>query len=105
MSDGPNFEKVFQGMKVFHAGDPNDVKIIIRYLRFYKDTDSFELYAKHYLPMLTKEQAKEFKDHEEPVVAEPVVSEAVETVTETVATVLPKKKGRPAKTVSINSAK
>jgi len=87
--DGPNFEKVFQGMSVFHGKDPNDVKVIKQYLRFYQDTESFTLYANHYLPMLSDKDRAEFEK----------VAEPVEVVTETVVLSVPtpKKKGRSSK--------
>jgi len=101
MADGPNFEKVFQGMSVFNGNDPNDVRVIKQYLRFYQDTDSFALYAKHYLPMLSVNDRAEFEKvaPAEPVDV-PVVEEPVETEKELTETVVlsvptPKKRGRP----------
>lgn len=58
--DGPNYEKVFRDMKVFHGGNQEDVKHIVRYLRFFQGTEEFSLYAKHYVPMLPAEFKKEF---------------------------------------------
>jgi hypothetical protein len=87
--DGPNYEAVFQKMQALHGGNPEDVKIIVRYLRFYQGQDGFEMYAKHYLPMLSPEVAAEFLEKKEDV------SEKI--VTETVSIPVPKKKGRPSK--------
>ena len=79
MADGPNFEKVFQDMSVFNGNDPNDVRVIKQYLRFYKDTESFALYAKHYLPMLSVKDRAEF---EEDAAEVPVKEKIDTTVTE-----------------------
>ena len=102
MADGPNFEAVFQGMKCLHGGNENDVKIIIQYLRFYKDTDQFELYANHYLPMLSEEAAAEFAPKKAKTAVVEVTASPEEpkvTETTTVSISAPKKKGRPAKSV------
>lgn len=98
--DGPNYERVFQEMKVFHGGDPNDVKVIKQYLRFYQDTEQFDLYAKHYLPMLSEEDRAEFEPNKSPETPAEVNVEVVdETVTGTVVLSVPtpKKRGRPSK--------
>lgn len=106
MPDGPNYEKVFTDMKVFHGGNAEDVKHIVRYLHFFKGTDAFELYAKHYLPMLAPEVAAQFVEVKEEKIAEPVSIEqkveekkiAVDQVAETVIDETSKKKaGRPKK--------
>jgi len=99
--DGPNFEKVFQGMSVFNGNDPNDVRVIKQYLRFYKDTESFALYANHYLPMLSVTDRAEFEKVapvepvEAPVVVEPVETEKEVTETVVLSVPAPKKRGRP----------
>lgn len=60
MADGPNYEDVFRKMQVFHGGSAEDVKIIVRYLRFFRGQDGYDMYLKHYLPMLSPEVAAEF---------------------------------------------
>ena len=100
MPDGPNYEKVFTDMKVFNGKSPEDVKHIVRFLHFFNGTDAFELYAKHYLPMLSPEVAAQFaKVEEKPAVEEKVEEEIADTpITLTVTTEVPKKKaGRPKK--------
>lgn len=96
--DGPNYEALFQGMKCLHGGNAEDVKIIVRYLRFYEGQDGFERYAKHYLPMLPKEIAAQFAPQE---VKGKVVVEVAEskeepvTISSTSEVTAPKKRGRP----------
>ena len=92
MSDGPNYEALFQGMKCLHGGSAEDVKVIVRYLRFYQGQEQFDMYANHYLPMLPEEVAAEFKPKEKHKVK---VEE--ETITDTVSipAPAPKKRGRP----------
>lgn len=101
MPDGPNYEKVFTDMKVFNGKNPEDVKHIVRFLHFFNGTDAFELYAKHYLPMLSPEIAAQFaKEEEKPSVEQKIVEPVEEKTAEkpinvTVVTEVPKKKGRP----------
>lgn len=85
--DGPNFEEVFRRMQCLHGGNAEDVKIIVRYLRFFRDQEGYETYLKHYLPMLPEEIAKEFVEVKElpkaeDVIPEPVVAVVEETVVE-----------------------
>ena len=100
-TDGPNYEAVFRKMNVLHGGNPEDVKTIVRFLRFFQGTEEYEVYAKHYLPMLSPEVAAEFQPKEEPVVTETTVTEIEaqpsQPVTETVSISAPKKKGRSSK--------
>lgn len=92
MPDGPNYEQVFTKMQVFHGKNPEDVRHIVRYLRFFRGQDGYEMYAKHYIPMLPPEIAKEFLTPEN----EPLKNE--NPITMTVQTEVPKKKaGRPKK--------
>lgn len=58
--DGPDYEALFTKMQSLHGGNAEDVKIIVRYLRFYRDQGGFETYAAHYLPMLPPDVAAEF---------------------------------------------
>lgn len=99
MPDGPNYEQVFTRMQVFHGKNPEDVKHIVRYLRFFRGQDGYELYAKHYIPMLSPEIAAEFLVEYTPKTEqkeEVVQDSAVETIN--VVTEAPKKKpGRPKK--------
>lgn len=98
MPDGPNYEQVFTRMQVFHGKNAEDVKHIVRYLRFFRGQDGYELYAKHYIPMLSPEVAAEFLAEDTPTVEqkEEVIQRAVET--NNVVTEAPKKKpGRPKK--------
>lgn len=80
MSDGPNFEALFKGMQCLHGTNAEDVKIIVRWLRFFQGQEGYEKYANHYLPMLPKEAAAEFmpkaEKKEEPIEVEskPVTS-------------------------------
>jgi len=69
--DGPNYEKLFTGMQCLKGSNPEDAKMIVRWLRFYQGTEGYELYLNHYLPQLPEELAKEFK---------PVTSTAETTV-------------------------
>lgn len=90
--DGPNFEAVFRKMEALNGNNPESLQTIIRYLRFFKGTDEYGLYIKHYLPMLPADVAKEF--------AEPkVVKVEVKAVEVPVVTTKakPPKRGRPAK--------
>lgn len=90
MADGPNYEKVFRGMQCLHGGNPEDVKIIKRFLRFFEGEHEYEVFAKHYLPMLSEEDRKEFPcpcskeccDKEEEVTEEVHEEPAVEEVVE-----------------------
>jgi len=77
--DGPNYEKLFTGMQCLKGSNPEDAKMIVRWLRFYQGTEGYELYLNHYLPQLPEDLAKEFK------------VEQVETVTTTI-TVEPEEK-------------
>lgn len=98
MQDGPNYEQVFTKMQVFHGGNPEDVKHIVRYLRFFRGQDCYEMYAKHYIPMLPSEIAIEFivPDPEQDATKEQKIAE--KPITMTVQTEVPKKKaGRPKK--------
>lgn len=83
MPDGPNYEQLFTGMRTLLGTNENDVKTIVRWLRFYKDQEGYEMYLNHYLPLLPKEAAAEF---------EPKVEVKEEEVS-----ISPKKKGRPSK--------
>lgn len=108
MADGPNYEQVFTKMQVFHGGNAEDVKHIVRFLHFFRGSDAYELYAKHYLPMLAPEVAAQFAEVKPEVKEETVTETTVTevpaapeepTVTETTTTSIsaPKKKGRPSK--------
>lgn len=98
MADGPNYEALFQGMKCLHGGNAEDVKVIVRYLRFYEGQDGYERYAKHYLPMLPKEIAAQFSPQEIKGKAVVEVTESAEepvTISFTSKVPTPKKRGRP----------
>lgn len=97
-TDGPNYEAVFRGMKCLHGGNAEDVKIIVRFLRFFQGQEGYEVYLAHYLPMLPADVAAEFKPKEvkKAVVTETTVTEIEAqpspAVTETVSISTPKKK-------------
>lgn len=64
-TDGPNYEQLFQGMKCLHGENADDVKVIVRYLRFYQGQEGYNRYLDHYLPMLPEDVAAEFKPKKE----------------------------------------
>lgn len=69
--DGPDYYTLFIQMKCLTV--PTNTKDIVRYLRFFKDQDGYEMYLKHYLRMLPADVAAEFIEKE--VTAEPVATE------------------------------
>lgn len=100
MADGPNYEEVFRKMQCLRGDNPEGLKTIVRYLRFFKGTDEYELYIGHYLPMLPPDVAVEFKpkaEVKEVVVETVIVHEPSVPVTETVTKTIPKKRGRKPK--------
>jgi hypothetical protein len=98
--EGPDYEALFTKMQTMNGANPEEAKLIVRYLRFFKDTDVYETYLAHYLPQLPAELAREFKVTET-VVGEVTVKEVEEKVKEEPKTetpsipVAPKKRGRP----------
>ncbi len=98
MPDGPDYETVFKRMQCLHGGNPEDVRIIVRYLRFFKGQGGYDGYLAHYLPMLSADVAAEFtEDTVEPVIA----TETVVVTTEEIPKPTPKKRGRPAKSTKL----
>lgn len=75
-----------------------DVKHIVRWLRFFQGQEGYEMYADHYLPLLPADVAAEFKPKAKKIVIEPVMEEVtVITEVETPSISAPKKRGRPSK--------
>lgn len=97
MPDGPNYEALFKGMKCLLGTNAEDVKHIVRWLRFFQGQEGYEMYADHYLPLLPADVAAEFKPKAKKVVIEPVVEVVVEESTEEVVSIQPPKRGRPSK--------
>jgi hypothetical protein len=57
--DGPDFHKLFTGMKTLNA--ETNLKEICQYLRFSKDEGAmYQTYLAHYLPMLPEKEFNEF---------------------------------------------
>lgn len=72
--DGPDYYNLFIRMSCLTV--PTNTKDIVRYLRFFKDQDGYEMYLKHYLPKLPKDIAAEFEKPKAVKVEEPVPAEA-----------------------------
>jgi hypothetical protein len=50
--DGPNYEQLFMTCQCLNP--QANLKYIVNYLRFYKSSDAYQAYLKHYVPMLAR---------------------------------------------------